>query len=296
MPRYVVLILLSIIINVRADSFLINGANIDIEFVTIGNAGNVADLNSVYNWSNYTSDPRVETFTGVGRVDYVYRIAKYENGFLGQKSGSWYDAGRFVNDLNVSKGFQAAYKFDSNDQFVLWGTGEYTGSNQYRNKDAVYFLPSIDEFYKAAYYDPQKNNGAGGYWKYATASDTTPLPTSGGTDPYTAVWQSIDRVDVKNAGGLSAYGTMAQNGNYSEWIETAFDGTNDNPSEIRNLISGNWSNVHDGMGKDNRDVHNPAVWDSMYINFRVASVPEPSALSLLAIGLGGLTMIRRRRS
>ncbi|NBT49682.1 MAG: VPLPA-CTERM sorting domain-containing protein [Actinobacteria bacterium] len=25
-------------------------------------------------------------------------------------------------------------------------------------------------------------------------------------------------------------------------------------------------------------------------------VPEPSALSLLAVGLGGLTMIRRRRS
>jgi hypothetical protein len=198
--------------------------------------------------------------------------------------------------LNVSKGFQAAYKFDSNDQFVLWGTGEYTGSNQYRNKDAVYFLPSIDEFYKAAYYDPHKNNGAGGYWKYATASDTTPLPTSGGTDPYTAVWQCIDRVDVKNAGGLSAYGTMAQNGNYSEWIETAFDGTNDNPSEIRNLTSGNWSNVHDAMGKDNRDVHNPAVWDSMYINFRVASVPEPSALSLLAIGLSALAMMRRRRN
>jgi hypothetical protein len=32
------------------------------------------------------------------------------------------------------------------------------------------------------------------------------------------------------------------------------------------------------------------------IGFRIASVPEPSALSLLAIGLGGLAMMRRRRS
>jgi hypothetical protein len=87
---------------------------------------------------------------------------------------------------------------------------------------------------------------------------------------------------------------MAQNGNYSEWIETAFDGTNDNSSEIRNLTSGNWSNVHDGMGKDNRDVHNPAVWDSMYINFRVASLPEPSALSLLVLG-GVVVALGRRK-
>ena len=32
------------------------------------------------------------------------------------------------------------------------------------------------------------------------------------------------------------------------------------------------------------------------ISFRIVSVPEPSALSLLAVGLGGLAMMRRRRS
>lgn len=32
------------------------------------------------------------------------------------------------------------------------------------------------------------------------------------------------------------------------------------------------------------------------LSFRIVSVPEPSALSLLAIGLGGLAMMRRRRS
>jgi hypothetical protein len=32
------------------------------------------------------------------------------------------------------------------------------------------------------------------------------------------------------------------------------------------------------------------------VGFRIAIVPEPSALSLLAIGLGGLAMMRRRQS
>jgi hypothetical protein len=32
------------------------------------------------------------------------------------------------------------------------------------------------------------------------------------------------------------------------------------------------------------------------LSFRIVSVPEPSALSLLAVGLGGLAMMRRRRS
>ena len=277
------------ILNLHADSFYINGVNFDIQFVTIGNEGNAPDLSTSaeYGWSNPA---------GVGRVDYVYRMAKYEVGYLGQQSGSWFGAAQFINDLNTSKGYQAAYKFDVNGQFQLWGAGEYNGTNQYRHKNAVYFLPSLDEFYKAAYYDPAKNSGVGGYWEYATASDSTPIPTSGGTDPYTAVWQKSGMgADVKNAGGLSAYGTMAQNGNYQEWIETALDAVNNDPNETRNLTSGNWSNIHDAMGKSKRDAHNPAVGDNMWINFRVASVPEPSALSLLAVGLGGLAILARRR-
>jgi hypothetical protein len=42
---------------------------------------------------------------------------------------------------------------------------------------------------------------------------------------------------------------------------------------------------------------NPYAIDSYYDSFNItASVPEPSAVSLLAVGLGGLGMMRRRRS
>jgi sulfatase modifying factor 1 len=85
--------------------------------------------------------------------------------------------------------------------------------------NADYFLPSVDEWYKGAYYDPNKGGrGVGGYWKYPTGSDAPPTPVSGGTDPNTAVYnqwfdkQYRDPADVNNAGGLSPYGTMAHGG------------------------------------------------------------------------------------
>jgi len=40
----------------------------------------------------------------------------------------------------------------------------------------------------------------------------------------------------------------------------------------------------------------PAGERNYNVGFRIAMVPEPSALSLLAIGLGGLAIIRHRRS
>ena len=42
---------------------------------------------------------------------------------------------------------------------------------------ATYFIPSENEYYKAAYYDPTLNGGAGGYWLYPTKSNTTPINT-----------------------------------------------------------------------------------------------------------------------
>ena len=51
--------------------------------------------------------------------------------------------------------------------------GEITG--------ARYWLPSEDQWYKAAYYDPTKN-GTGGYWTYATQSDALPSYDETGTN------------------------------------------------------------------------------------------------------------------
>lgn len=54
--------------------------------------------------------------------------------------------------------------------------GSYTISENsiQKNDNATCWVPNENEWYKAAYYDPTKNNNSGGYWKYATKNDITP--------------------------------------------------------------------------------------------------------------------------
>lgn len=82
---------------------------------------------------------------------------------------SWVSGARFVNWISNGQGTgdteSGAYNFlptTTNDPIPD------------REAGATVFLPTEDEFYKAAYYDPTKNGGAGGYWKYGTQNDTAP--------------------------------------------------------------------------------------------------------------------------
>ena len=285
-----------------------SGANaFSIDFVKVGNPGNAADT---------TGSPNP-----AGAVGYEYNIGKFEisrsivekastAGALGITVNtaysltqpvigvSWNEAARFVNWLNTSRGFQEAYNFTAtgaNANLTLWGAGQYNGNNAFRHKDAVFVLPSLDEWYKAAYYDPTLNSGAGGYWDYATRSNTAPTAVSSGTTSGTAVYNrgsTFTPADVNNAGGLSYYGTMAQNGNAWDRMETAADGVNNDPTESRGIRGGkvNWTG---GLAANEIDFGTPTTHESSDVTFRVAMVPEPSALSLLAVGLG--VVLRRRR-
>ena len=301
-------LLLTLAVSGRAQTLIEtfgSGTNqFSIEFVTIGNPGNAA-------------------LSGFGAVNYTYRIGKYETsrsivekantaGSLGltMSTGltldqpviglSWNEAARFVNWLNTSKGYQAAYKFTTsgrNDNLTLWGAGESSGTNQFRHKDAFYFLPSIDEWFKAAYYDPTRNSGAGGYWSYATQSNSSPTMVTGGTAANTAVYggSSFAPANVTNAGGLSYYGTMAQNGNAWDLLETAKDGVNNDPTESRGIRGGK-SSYSAGLSSSEYPFGNLPTAESSDVSFRVAMVPEPSAGALLVLGAGVLAVIRRRKA
>ena len=262
----------------------------------------------------------------MGSVAYVYNIGKYEisrnmiekaniegglnitmadmTNFGGNSEYrpatdvSWNEAARFVNWLNTSKGYQAAYnltKSGNNNNITLWGAEQSSGGNMFRHKDAYYFLPSIDEWYKAAYGSP-----SGAWYNYPIGSDGPPFPITGGVSPNSAVYAQpyeTGPADITNAGGLSAWSTMAQGGNVAEWNESSLDGGNDNATEERAIRGGSWSQWSQGF--ESTDVvsgGDPETGGNQLIGFRVAMVPEPSALSLLTVGLGGLAMIRRRRS
>ena len=168
---------------------------------------------------------------------------------------SWNEAARFLNWLNTSQGFPAAYKFSAqpgdagyaaNDDILLWQAGDpgFDSANQFRNRLARYVLPSVDEWYKAAYYDPNANGGAGGWWNYPTGSDTPPTPVASGTAAGTAVYfRPVEEgpADITNAGGLGPYGVMGLGGNVWEWEENEFDLINDGGLS-RGVRGGDWTN------------------------------------------------------
>jgi formylglycine-generating enzyme required for sulfatase activity len=274
-----------------------------MDFVTIGNPGNVADT---------TGSP-----IPAGRVNFVYNIGKYEvsrgmiekanaagglgitlqdmtsyggNGIDRPATGiTWNEAARFVNWLNRIKGYQEAYNFTgngANDNISLWGAGQYSGINKFRHKDAIFVLPSMDEWYKAAYGSPD-----GTWYNYATGSNSAPSAVASGTSGAVYNGQS-GPADITDAGGLSPYGTMAQNGNVGEWNESAFDGSNNSPSENRELRGGSWLDFSDELDASISNVSVP-TYEIFYYGFRVASVPEPSSGLLVLLGLSAV--LRRRR-
>jgi hypothetical protein len=172
----------------------------------------------------------------------------------------------------------------------------------YRNSLAKYVIASTDEWFKAAY-----GNLDGTWNNFPNGSDSAPTAVASGTDANTAVYSqsaSTGPADITNAGGLSPYGTMAQGGNAWELTETAYDGSNDIAGDFRELRGGGFlvQSQVEGELSASRGRYWTFASDGDYYKsgFRVAmadtaSVPEPSAFSLLAVGLGGLALIRRRK-
>jgi len=284
----------------QADTFGTSGNEFTIDFVNIGNAGNAADT------------------TTYGAVPYDYRVGKYEitqdaitkataSGMSHVTAGpwtgnqpaatiNWYEAAAFVNFLNTNSAKTAAYDLawdGSAWSMNLWSSGQawtVGGTNLYRNKDAFYFLPNENEWYKAAYY----NAGGTNYFLYPTASSSVPTAVASGTNAETVVYNNVAAVPaiVDSAGGLSLYGTMGQGGNVFEWNESALDGTNSSSSENRAIRGGEWANAAGPLRSSSRYNSDPTTEQNL-IGFRVASVPEPST-AVLVLMAGGAWLLRKR--
>jgi formylglycine-generating enzyme required for sulfatase activity len=292
--------------NVYADTFGSGSNQFALDFTSIGNAGNAADT------------------TGYGSVGYDYRIGTYEisqnqlnsavasglahvtaGAWTGDKPAanmSWYESAAFVNWLNTSKGFAPAYNLTwsgSTWSMSLWTVSNagYDANNEYRSSLAKYFLPSENEFYKAAF---GKSDGSG-YYLYPTASNTAPTAVTSGTASGTAVynqgWIPPGPASIYQAGGRSSYGTIGQGGNIQEWQESSFDGTNNNVNDQRMVRGGYWyGSSSDALDSSTRSSFAPST-DIVNLGFRVASVdvvPEPSTYALFGLGAIGMLMVMRR--
>lgn len=113
--------------------------------------------------------------SGAGTTTDPYRYSVVPSLLWGPHAGkrpiawvTWFDAARFANWMHHG----ATANSDTE-------TGAYTLINHQtkgtviRNPDARWWIPSENEWYKAAYYDPNKPGGAG-YWSYPTRSDVAP--------------------------------------------------------------------------------------------------------------------------
>lgn len=146
---------------------------------------------------------------------------------------SFLDACRFCNWLHNGQG-------DGDTETGAYTLNGYTGTDGRRvrrNPGAKFFVPTEDEWYKAAYYDSQKSGGSG-YWKYPTRTDAKL-----GRDPAlanAANWFTDGYLDPVHyftevgtfSRATSAYGTFDQAGNVFEWTEGL------NPPFVRVLRGG----------------------------------------------------------
>ena len=83
----------------------------------------------------------------------------------------------------------------------------------------TYRIPLENEWYKAAYYDPTLNSGTGGYYVYATQSNSPPGTTIGSSVNQANYNNGIGYITDVGAfsGSGSFYGTFDQSGNVYQW-------------------------------------------------------------------------------
>lgn len=214
---------------------------------------------------------------------------------------SWFDSVRFANWMHNGQGSVDT----ENGAYTLLG-GTPTPSNAStvtRNPGARWWLPSEDEWYKAAYYDAS----AGVYHDYPSGDNGVldnnfPMTDSGnsanffdGVNPipsfpnagYTTGNGNYPLTDAGSYSlSASPFGTFDQGGSVLEWNDTLF-GT------LRSLRGGSWIGGADSLRASSWFLYDDTLSGGANVGFRVATVPEPSLLLLALTGLC-VPLVRRR--
>jgi formylglycine-generating enzyme required for sulfatase activity len=143
---------------------------------------------------------------------------------------NFFDAARFTNWLQNGQGTA-----NTEDGAYRMADGIYVA----RKITASWCLPTVDEWYKAAYH---KNDGpTANYFTYPTASNTAPSatlpPGAANSANYLSAVGNLTDVGAYTL-AHSPYGTFDQAGNVWEWTETS-PAPNSN---IRDVAGGSWFN------------------------------------------------------
>ncbi|MBU6275178.1 MAG: SUMF1/EgtB/PvdO family nonheme iron enzyme [Planctomycetes bacterium] len=298
--------------------------------VTIGqytaflNAVAATDTYSLYNASMAT-DLNVAGISRTG-VSGSYTYSVINNG--GDSANrpityvSWFDSARFANWMANGQP-TGAQNSTTTENGAYNVNGATTGNAPAKNATnpntsaaPTFYIPTENEWYKAAYYSPALNSGTGGYYTYATRSNTAPGNVVGSgvnqANYYNGVYsvtQSSSYSGSQNyltdvgtfTNSASFYGTFDQSGNVYQWND--LDGA---AGSSRGFRGGAWGSVAFNLSSSFRFGMPVAPSDeSGGIGFRLASpvsgpsgVPEIDAagarLAMVLI-VFGLALLEQRR-
>lgn len=260
-------------------------------FLNAKGASNAHDL-----WN-----PRMNEYKHQGGIErsgtagsYTYSV-KVGMGNKPVNNVNFWDAARFVNWLTNGKG-------DGDTETGMYNTLNgvlYPDNRTVTREQSAWTAGGVaianhDEWYKAAYYDPDKNDGSGGYWLYANRSDSIDVD-------YANYKGSVN--ELRDVGSYetvdSFYGTFDQSGNVWEWIEDDQVRDLDNPShENRRVVRGGGYLDQQITLRASSRYDTSAHGDNNGRGFRVTSlnpIPEPSAYSGILGGLALAIAIVRRK-
>jgi formylglycine-generating enzyme required for sulfatase activity len=210
---------------------------------------------------------------------------------------SWGDAARFCNWLGNGQLNTGAEDLTTTEDgsYYLNGAISTSALMAVNRKDgASYVIPSENEWYKAAYYDPNKNGvGNGGYWLFPTMSNAVPsnvYPSSGTNsanfyDIYNDRYTLSGPPNTTEVGSFfnskSAYGTLDQGGNVWECNEAMISVAPSMPPDSRGLRGGSWIDSVGDLPSTFRTIQGNVTGESNGIGFRLAYVPEPGSYIII---------------
>ena len=257
------------------------------QYVEFLNAVAANDQYGLYNTEMWSSDFGCKIQRTGSYGNYTYSVApEWANRPVNHVS--WYDAARFSNWLTTGDTETGVYTFG--------GTTTVTNILDHETAAATlggtaWFIPTEDEWYKAAYH---KNDGAtGNYWDYPTGTNSTPsnnliTPDPGNNANLDTIGAPYYRTEVGEfENSESPYGTYDQGGNLWEWNETLVTGSSPG---VRGC---SWNNGSEDLQSSARSYYYPTL-EGHLLGFRVASIPEPGGLGLLLCGLVSGLLWRRR--
>jgi formylglycine-generating enzyme required for sulfatase activity len=206
---------------------------------------------------------------------------------------TWFSAARFVNWLN--NGTPSGTAATASMEIGAYTLNSATSGNIVaRNANAQVFLPSVNEWYKAAYYTGSNST----YTLYPTNSNAAPTASVSNVTLTNAANYNSVMSSARNVGSFvnttSAYGLFDMLGNVTEMT----DNTGRATSTSMRLMGGPWTASTSNWTAKTAASNFLGSSSAQNLGFRVAAVPEPGTIALAGLGIAslfGLDWMKRRK-